>query len=133
MSVRIQPLFNFVSECLNGDKLEFKKNPYGLVGNTIHVESFDLVDSTYNGQTSKVNKVRWSIINYQDSSIMDKMIVYDDFDPEDYEQEFDPEDLVHDDGFNPEDFIEDEFDPQDFIADEFNPEDYIEDELMPED
>lgn len=26
-SVRVQPLFNFVSECLNGDKLGFKKNP----------------------------------------------------------------------------------------------------------
>jgi len=67
LSIRLQPLFNFVSECLNGDKLRFKKNPTGLISKIIQVQSCELVDSTFNGQTSKVNQVKWSILNDQNT------------------------------------------------------------------
>ena len=127
MSVRLQPLFNFVSECLNDDKLGFKKNPSGLVGTTIHVESFDLVDSTYNGQTLKANKVRWSILDFpvtSENGNAEKKIIDEFFDPDaliDYElypdglivqDEIDPNDLEPDDEFYAEDFIGDEFLPE---------------------
>lgn len=128
MSVRVQPLFNFVSECLNGDKLGFKKNPSGLVGKTIHVESFDLVDSTYKGETTKANKVRWSILDSpvtSEKNIAEKEVIDEFFDPDaliDYElypdgfivqDEIDPNDLEPDDAFNAEDFIgDDDFLPE---------------------
>ena len=124
MSIRLQPLFNFVSECLNGNKLEFKKNPAGLIDEIIHIESCDLVDSTYNGKTLKVNKVKWSILNYQAKSgghLSDEEIIGDFFDAEDFEpeEEFSPEDLEPEHEFCPEDLDpEDEFYPEDFAGEE---------------
>ena len=104
----------------------FKKNPSGLVGKMIHVESVNLVDTTYNGQTSKANKVRWSILDSPittESNIAEKEVIDEFFDPDaliDYElfpdglivlDEIDPNDLEPDAEFYGEDFG-DEFLPE---------------------
>lgn len=101
MSVKIQPLFNFVSECLNGDKLGFKKDPSGLVGKKIHVQSFNLIDSTFNGQTTKVYKVEWAILDYpiqsDGNTSGDKTpeVVF-------YPEGWEPEEVFYEEGWEPD-------------------------------
>jgi len=121
MSVKIQPLFNFVSECLNGFKLGFKKDPTGLVGQIIHVQSSELVDSTYNDQTFKVYRVSWTILNYVRPT---NYFIY--------EEELDPEEFFNEEYFEPDEFLnEEEQDPEDYyIEEEIEPEDdYLEEEM----
>jgi hypothetical protein len=129
MSVRLQPLFNFVSECLNGNKLKFKKDPAGLVGEIIQVHSFELVDTTYNEQPTKVNKVKWSILNYQipdegilsDNELNTDFIDEDEMDPEEFffEEDLDPEEYYLEDDLN----LEEEIDLEDFLSrEDFDPE-----------
>lgn len=126
MSVRLQPLFNYVSECTNGDKLGFKKNPSGLVGKTIQVESVNLVDTTYNGQTSKANKVRWTILDLPvitANNNGEKGITEDFFDPNaiiDYDSY--PDGLIVPDEIDPNDLELDEESYGADFGDEFFPE-----------
>jgi hypothetical protein len=61
MSIRLQPLFNYKSECLNGNKSRYKDNPSGLINKVIHVQSSELVDTNYNDQVSKTYKIIWEI------------------------------------------------------------------------
>jgi len=69
LSIRLQPLFNFDSECLNGNKLRYKKTPYDLVNKIIQVQSCNLIDSEYNGQISKKNQVKWSVLSEQTKAV----------------------------------------------------------------
>jgi len=125
MSVRLQPLFNYVSECSNGDKLGLKKNPSGLVGKIVHVESIDLVDTTYNGQTSKANKVRWSILDSPvTSDINNEKGITEDFFDQDALIDYDvyPDGLIVPDEIDPNDLeLDEEYYGADF-GDEFLPE-----------
>jgi len=96
LSIRLQPLFNFVSECLNGDKLRYKKNPTDLITKIIQVQSCELVDSTFNGQSSKVNQVKWLTLN--DQNTIESYSGEEEL-PEDY----DSEERESDEDFNEDD------------------------------
>jgi len=99
LSIRLQPLFNFVSACLNGDKLRYKKNPTDLITKIIQVQSCELVVSEYNGQSSKVNQVKWLTLNDQNT------IENNSF-GEEIPEENDSEERESDEDFNEEDYNE---------------------------
>ena len=62
-SIRLQPFFNEASEGTNRVKERFLNNLVGLVDKVIHVQSWGLVESSYQGKPTKVNKVKWLILN----------------------------------------------------------------------
>ncbi|HEY5592410.1 MAG TPA: hypothetical protein VIK55_15515 [Paludibacter sp.] len=93
LSIKLQPLFNFVSACLNDDKLRYKKNPTGLISKIIQIQSCELVDSEYNGQISKVNQVKWLTLNDQNT------IEYNS-DDEEIPEDNDSEERESDEDFN---------------------------------
>jgi len=62
LSIRLQPFFNYISECLNSDKLKYKVNPGKLIDKVIHVEYSGLEDSNFNGKISKTYKILWSVL-----------------------------------------------------------------------
>jgi hypothetical protein len=127
MSVKIQPLFNYVSECLNGFKSEFKKDPTGLVGQIIHVQSSELVDSTFNDQTFKVNRVNWAILNYVRPP--NYFIYNEEIDPEEFfnEEYYDPDEFLNEEDFDPEDYyIEEGIDAEeDFLQEDLDPDELL--------
>ena len=124
LSIRLQPLFNFDSECLNGNKLRYKKTPYDLVNKIIQVQSCKLIDSEYNGQIFKKNQVKWSVLSEQTiagSNLGDEPDPYasEDFEEGDPKEIFDPED------FDPEELFDQGilFDPDNIDPEElFDPE-----------
>ena len=124
LSIRLQPLFNFDSECLNGNKLRYKKTPYDLVNKIIQVQSCKLIDSEYNGQISKKIQVKWSVLSEQTdagSNLGDEPDPYvsEDFEEGDPKEIFDPED------FDPEELFDQGilFDPDNIDPEElFDPE-----------
>ena len=99
LSIRLQPLFNFVSECLNDDKLRYKKNPAGLITKIIQVQSCELVDSTFNGQTSKVNQVKWL-------TLIDQNTIENLSNEEEIPEDYDSEERESDEDFNEDDVDE---------------------------
>ena len=122
MSLKLQPLFNGASEGINNGKERFKSNPADLTNQVVHVQSWELVDSTYEGKPTKVNKVKWLILNddlisgtHPTANVTlahDDMIdsfdpqeedIIDSFDPQE-EDIFCPEDLEPEDIYCPEDF-----------------------------
>ena len=111
LSKRIQPLFNYVSECLNGDKLRYKENPNDLINQIIHVHSCNLVDTTFNGKTSNVNQVKWSFISDQtiiknDLGADPDSMGFSDFDEMDPEELFDPENIDPEELFDEEGYTD---------------------------
>ena len=99
LSIKLQPLFNFVSACLNGDKLRYKKNPTDLITKIIQVQSCELVVSEYNGQSSKVNQVKWLTLNDQNT-------IENNSYGEEISEENDSEERESDEDFNEEDYNE---------------------------
>ena len=140
MSLKLQPLFNGASEGINNGKVRFKNNPADLTNQVVHIQSWELVESTYEGKPTKVNKVKWLIVNddlisgthptanvtlehedlgnlYIPEDHNDDDVI-DSFD-NDQEDKFLQEDIEPEDIFCPEDFEPEEiYCPEDFEAED---------------
>lgn len=104
--LRLQPLFNYHSRCVNSRGKEFyKANHNALIGKEIHILSVDQVP--YNN--SVTYKVIWRVIGEEaNNSFQDD----EDFDPGEMmlgDEDFDPADLRQDDeDFDPSDYTEED-------------------------